>query len=638
MCAGGKIMLERKFNIPLYVIASILFGAKTYIIYRFMVDIMVDNPLQEFILFINPFISAFLFFGLSVWFKKSKNQVRFIRYSIIFGTIVIFSNLVFYRAYTDFITIPQLFQMSNASDLGSSVSALLKAYDVLFFVDIIIVWYLSKREYTGMTTHFNRKGKVATLATCFVLLLGNFTLSGIESPDMFKRNYDRPIFVKNIGLFNHHIVDVLLYSKERTQRVFADGNELPEITDYLEKELRSDETSELFGFAEDRNIIFISAESVQNFVINNTVNGEEITPFLNELINDESSYYFENFYHQTEQGKTSDSEFITENSLYPASRGAVFFTHDQNDYNAMPEMLEKKDYYTAVFHANNKSFWNRDSIYEKLHIDDYYDKEAYEITDDNTVGWGLKDKPYFEQSMKYLQAIEQPFYAKFITLTNHTPFELDEEDRSIDPYNSGSSIVNNYFPTVRYLDESIEAFFDHLKESDLYDDSIIVIMGDHDGISAHHNRAMAQYLDEDEITPYDNALLQQVPFIVHIPGHDEGEVISKVTGQVDIKPTLLHLVGIETDNDIYFGNDMFHNDHRGYVAFRNGDFISEEYVYTGGACYEHETGEMIAEPMEVINGDSQCNPIKEKVEQELDYSDEIIYGDLFRFSDFDEAN
>src|SRR5690625_6798462 len=100
MCVGGKIMLERKFNMPLYAVASILFGFKTYIIYRFMVNIIVDNPIQEYIIFINPLISAFLFLGLSVWVKKSKNQIIFIRYAILFGTGFIYSNLVFYQSYT----------------------------------------------------------------------------------------------------------------------------------------------------------------------------------------------------------------------------------------------------------------------------------------------------------------------------------------------------------------------------------------------------------------------------------------------------------------------------------------------------------------------------------------------------------
>src|SRR5699024_5624758 len=182
------------------------------------------------------------------------------------------------------------------------------------------------------------------------------------------------------------------------------------------------------------------------------VNDQEITPFLNRLIDDEDTYYFENFYHQTEQGKTSDSEFIAENALYPLPRGAVYFTHGQNEYHALPEIIKEKEYYSAVFHANDKSFWNRDQMYANMKFDHFYDKDAFDVTDDNSVGWGLKDKPFFEQSIEYLKELEEPFYAKFITLTNHFPFELDESDRSIDPYDSNSNTLNHYFPTVRYMD------------------------------------------------------------------------------------------------------------------------------------------------------------------------------------------
>src|SRR5699024_3719904 len=126
---------------------------------------------------------------------------------------------------------------------------------------------------------------------------------------------------------------------------------------------------------------------------------------------------------------------------------------------------------------------------------------------ENSVGWGLNDKEYFEQSIPYLQSLDQPFYSKFITLTNHFPFELDVEDMSIDRYDSNSNTLNSYFPTVRYMDEAIEGFFADLKDAGLYEDSIIVIMGDHDGISANHNKAMSMYLDKDEITPYDYILI-----------------------------------------------------------------------------------------------------------------------------------
>lgn len=638
-CLGGNRMNPKRRKIPLYIVAAFLFGMKTYIVYRFIFLIELENLMQEIILFINPFVSAFLIFAISVWFKKHSFQIKFLRYTGLIGTIIIFANLLFYRSFTDFITVPQLFQGSNVADLSSSILTLIKPFDILLFADVIIIWYLSRKEDNQLVTDYPKSTKVFALSISFVLLTGNFLLAEIERPQLFKRAFDREYLVKNIGLFNYHIYDVAVHSKAKSQRVFADGNELPEIKDYIKENIRSSEKSDLFGVAEDKNIIFISAESVQSFVINNELDGKEITPFLNSLTNDADTYYFENFYHQTEQGKTSDSEFLVENSLYPLSRGAVFFTHGQNEYNGLPEILKQKDYYTAVFHANNKSFWNRDQMYESLHYDQFYDKEAYEVTEDNAIGWGLKDKLYFEQSMKYLQTLKEPFYTKFITLTNHFPFDLDEEDKTIDPYDSSSNTVNNYFPTVRYTDEALEEFFDHLKKAGLYEHSIIIIMGDHYGISANHNRAMSQYLEKDEITPYDHVQLQRVPFFIHIPGHGKGKVMSEVSGQIDVKPTILHMAGIETYDDIYFGNDLFHSDRKGFIALRNGDFISEAYISTGGLCYNRETGEQI----EVINDveypqveqTTVCDPINEKVDRELQYSDDLIYGDLFRFIDFD---
>src|SRR5690625_4687538 len=420
----------KRIQLPLYLIASFLFGLKTYIIYRFLFTIELANNMQEFILFFNPFVSAFLFFAISIWFKNHSRQMKFLRYAALFGTLILYFNLVFYRSFTDFITVPQLFQTSNIADLGSSILSLIKVYDILLFVDVIIIWYLSKRNVENLATNYLRRTRAFVLLVSMMLLVANFFLAEMERPQLFTRAFDREYLVKNIGLFNYHVYDIAVHSKVKTQRVFADGNELPEIEAYIENNIRSGETSELFGVAANKNIIFILAESLQTFVIDNDVYGEEVTPFLNELKEHPDTYYFENFYHQTQQGKTSDSEFLTENSLYPASRGAVFFTHGENEYHAMPEMLEEKDYTSAVFHANNKSFWNRDQIYKSLHVDHFFDQSSYEISEENSIGWGLKDKPFFEQTIPYLHELEQPFYTKLITLTNHFPFELDEDRKS----------------------------------------------------------------------------------------------------------------------------------------------------------------------------------------------------------------
>ncbi|MFP3340138.1 hypothetical protein R0J91_19325, partial [Micrococcus sp. SIMBA_131] len=79
------------------------------------------------------------------------------------------------------------------------------------------------------------------------------------------------------------------------------------------------EPSSYEGIANGKNLILISLESTQAFMLNGSVNGEEATPFLNKL--KEDSFFFPNFYHQTAQGKTSDAEFMIDSSLYPLSGG-----------------------------------------------------------------------------------------------------------------------------------------------------------------------------------------------------------------------------------------------------------------------------------------------------------------------------
>ena len=51
----------------------------------------------------------------------------------------------------------------------------------------------------------------------------------------------------------------------------------------------------------------------------------------------------------------------------------------------------------------------------------------------------------------------------------------------------------------------------------MYDDSIIVLYGDHYGISEKHNRAMAQFLEKDQITEFDTLNLQRTPLYIHMP-------------------------------------------------------------------------------------------------------------------------
>lgn len=614
-------------KISFMLIAILLMWLKTYAVYKTSFHIKIDNLTQEFILFINPLSFLLLIFGLSL-FLKGKNRNRYIIAMSCLVTFVLLANMVFYRFYNDFLTIPVLFQTSNMGDLGSSIGTLLEPTDLLLAVDIAVLIWLHIRQKAFQSDIPSTKNERAAyflfVASVYFFNLG---LSEAERPQLLTRSFDREMLVKNISLFNFHIYDGVLQSKQSAQRALADSNSLTEMTEienYVTANAK-DANKRLFGAAKGRNVILVSLESTQSFVINEKLNGEEITPFLNDFI--KQSYNFNNVYHQTGQGKTSDSEFIVDNSLYPLGRGAVFFTNAGNQYMAAPEILKNSGYYSAVLHANNKSFWNRDLMYDSFGYDSFFDINSYDVTDENSVGWGLKDKEFFEQSSELMKNLPQPFYSRLITLTNHFPFDLDEEDQLIDEYDSNSQTLNKYFPTVRYQDEALKRFIEKLKEDGLYDNSVIVLYGDHYGISENHNEAMGQFLGK-EITPFEEVQLQKVPLVIHIPGitDKKPQTIETVGGQIDIRPTLMNLLGIDTKDQIQFGNDLLSDEKLDFTVLRDGSFITDQVVYTDGACYDKETGKPLEET-------KQCEAFADKAKQELSLSDEIIYGDLLRFYD-----
>ncbi|MCY9209575.1 LTA synthase family protein [Bacillus subtilis] len=611
-------------KISFMLIAILLMWLKTYAVYKTSFHIKIDNLTQEFILFINPLSFLLLIFGLSL-FLKGKNRNRYIIAMSCLVTFVLLANMVFYRFYNDFLTIPVLFQTSNMGDLGSSIGTLLEPTDLLLAVDIAVLIWLHIRQKAFQSDIPSTKNERAAyflfVASVYFFNLG---LSEAERPQLLTRSFDREMLVKNISLFNFHIYDGVLQSKQSAQRALADSNSLTEIENYVTANAK-DANKRFFGAAKGRNVILVSLESTQSFVINEKVNGEEITPFLNDFI--KQSYNFNNVYHQTGQGKTSDSEFIVDNSLYPLGRGAVFFTNAGNQYMATPEILKNSGYYSAVLHANNKSFWNRDLMYDSFGYDSFFDINSYDVTDENSVGWGLKDKEFFEQSSELMKNLPQPFYSRLITLTNHFPFDLDAEDQLIDEYDSSSQTLNKYFPTVRYQDEALKRFIEKLKEDGLYDNSVIVLYGDHYGISENHNEAMGQFLGK-EITPFEEVQLQKVPLVIHIPGitDKKPQTIETVGGQIDIRPTLMNLLGIDTKDQIQFGNDLLSDEKLDFTVLRDGSFITDQVVYTDGACYDKETGKPLEET-------KQCEAFADKAKQELSLSDEIIYGDLLRFYD-----
>lgn len=606
-------------------VAAILLWAKSYFIYSYEFDLDIQNSIQQFLLIINPISSVLIFLSIAL-FARGRRMGGYLISIYIFMSILLYANLVFYRFNNDFITLPVLTQTSNFGSLGGSIASLVAWHDLLYIIDIILIIYLYMKKKDQWSNVRMKVWKPIAIMLCGLLIFQfNLGLAEKDRPQLLERTFDRNYIVKYLGLYNFSIYDAIQNIQTSSQRVMADSDDITEIENYT-KYKYAEPNEELFGVGEGKNIIKIHLESFQSFLIDYELHGEEVTPFINSLVNDRSEdfTYFENFFHQTEQGKTADAELIMDTSLFGLPQGSAFVTKGTNVYQPLAAILNQTQNYTsAVLHGDGKSFWNRDEVYKRLAIDEFIHEDYYDMKEENIIGYGLKDKPFFEESIPYLEELPQPFYAHMMTLTHHHPYLIDEEDATIAPAETGDRSVDRYFQTARYLDEALEQFFDDLKTSGLYDDSIIMIYGDHYGVSNNHNEAMEELLGE-EITPFKNAQLQRVPFMIKIPGIEGQGTVSEYTGQIDAMPTLLHILGIKAQDYIVFGTDMFSDDHKDYVAFRNGDFVTPSYTLVGDQFYDTETGEEI-EP------NKEMDTMRETILYELELSDKVLFGDLLRF-------
>lgn len=136
---------------------------------------------------------------------------------------------------------------------------------------------------------------------------------------------------------------------------------------------------------------------------------------------------------------------------------------------------------------------------------------------------------------------------------------------------------------------------------------------------------MAKLLGE-EITPIKFMDLQRTGLFIKVPGV-EGRVDHTYAGQVDVAPTLLHLLGIDAKPYVMFGTDLFSKQHKDTVTFRNGDFITPEYKSVNGVFYSNKTNQPLTDEKQK----AATEKIKRQVEKELEMSDALINGDLLRF-------
>lgn len=634
-----KLYAKLNTRFGFFTLVLFVFWIKTYLVYITKFNLGIASTYQMVLAFINPLPFALLILGIALYFKGKKSYWLLLVLDFI-CSLWMFANILYYREFSDFLSLGIIKTSGTVSNnLGLSISEILHGTDFLVFVDVIVfalllIFKIIKVDYSPV------KYRVPAVITVLsVVLFGlNLTAAEKDRSQLLTRTFDNNYIVKYLGLNFYAGYNAYQTHKQNETRAHASSSDMDKVLKFINKN-RTEDNIQYFGKAKGKNVFIFHLESFQQFLIDYKVDGKEVTPNINSFYHNQNTLSFDNFFNQVGQGKTSDAETMLENSLYGLPSGSVTSTYGtDNTFQALPAMLSQRGYTTASFHGDVGSFWNRNNTYKSWGYQYFFDKEFYKDKADYSVGYGLKDKIFLKQAAQYIEQLPQPFYAKIITVTNHYPYQIDKQNQDFPKTTTGDNTVDGYVQTAHYLDQAFGEFISYLKKTGLYDNSMIVMYGDHYGISNNHKKAIAQLLGKDKVTDYDLVNFQKVPFMIHMNGL-QGGINHTYGGEIDVMPTLLDLMGIKNTDTIQFGQDLLATNRRQVVAFRNGDFTSPQYTKVGSTVYNNK-GEKVTDKLNKKEK-SIIDQDQEYVTSSLDLSDKVITGDLLRFytpSNFKNVN
>ena len=624
--------LRRGLNTKLgfFLLVVLLFCIKSYWAYQNEFNLGVKGSMQHFLLAFNTIPGALVFLGIALYFRGRLSYWLMLIINALLSTWL-FSNILYYREFSDFITFNVIKGSGAASNnLGKSLMGIIRPEDFLVYADVIILALVLLFHLIRVDMRrFKIRYAMTVTALGFVLFGANLGMAESDRSQLLTRTFDNNYIVKYLGLQAYTIYDGVKTTHNSVVKARADQDQLKPVLNFIHHNYAGPNV-QYEGVAKGKNIFVIHLESLQQFMIDYKQDGQEVMPNLNKLYHANDTLAFDNFFHQVGQGKTADAEMMLENSLYGLPEGSAMVTDGTtNTFQSAPALLHQKlGYTTASFHGDVPSFWNRDNAYKSFGYQYFFSKEYYPKTKDYDAGYGMKDKIFMKESAHYIEQLPQPFYAKLITVTNHYPYILDKQNKDIQPWNTGDDTVDPYVQTARYLDESLGEFLDYLDKSGLRQNSVLILYGDHYGISNNHQPAIAQILHKKKVTNYDLAMFQKVPFMINMPGL-KGGIDHTYGGEIDVLPTIEDLLGISSKNYIQFGQDLLSPERNQIVPFRNGDWVTPKYTKYNGDYYYTKNGKQITKA--TAKQKKEFSKIQKYVTTDLGLSDRVVNGDLLRF-------
>ena len=455
--------------------------------------------------------------------------------------VLLVANLMYFRTYYSAIPASSYLEAGNLADFKASVTDSLRWADIVMPLITIATAVMAFRYKTHKRQPLTAvlKWWAAPLAGFALLLTGvNLCKGGFHKSlrsvrqSAYLCSADAPIF-SVFGCIWYDITD-------------AAEPITPEKQAEIERWLASQPKHQPADSVTEKrsNLLIVFAESLESWVLEKKVDGKEITPCLNRLLKEKSTLYAPNVLTQVKGGRSIDAQLMICSGLLPLMSGTYSsLYYDNTFYTLQKAMRGLKHSRSYLLTIDKVSTWNQGAVARSFGTDTIISYHDFKMTEAFGTHKRIGDASFFQQCREKIERGEvwkpgESVYMQFVTYSGHAPFKLPDHLRTITFPASIPEKAADYMTTAHYTDKAIGDFVAYLKTLPQYKETIVVIVGDHEGLASYRqelvgNPACRGLVSDKQLTPF---------IVLNSP---VGMRYDKFMGQIDIYPTLLNLMQLD---------------------------------------------------------------------------------------------
>lgn len=455
--------------------------------------------------------------------------------------VLLVANLMYFRTYYSAIPASSYLEAGNLADFKASVTDSLRWADIVLPLITIATAVMAFRSKTTKRQPLTAvlKWWAAPLAGFALLLTGvNLCKGGFHKSlrsvrqSAYLCSADAPIF-SVFGCIWYDITD-------------AAEPITPEKQAEIERWLASQPKHQPADSVTEKrsNLLIVFAESLESWVLEKKVDGKEITPCLNRLLKEKSTLYAPNVLTQVKGGRSIDAQLMICSGLLPLMSGTYSsLYYDNTFYTLQKAMRGLKHSRSYLLTIDKVSTWNQGAVARSFGTDTIISYHDFKMTEAFGTHKRIGDASFFQQCREKIERGEvwkpgESVYMQFVTYSGHAPFKLPDHLRTITFPASIPEKAADYMTTAHYTDKAISDFVAYLKTLPQYKETIVVIVGDHEGLASYRqelvgNPACRGLVSDKQLTPF---------IVLNSP---VGMRYDKFMGQIDIYPTLLNLMQLD---------------------------------------------------------------------------------------------